>query len=116
MATRPDTQQDSRRRLGRGRNAKTARNSEIFVTDIPTDMARCRVACPRLKIGQFVAHRGADDLLFILGLPHSNKKIEGKKRKKKTNESFGVKRKASNVKPDSSLSSRNCFAICCMSL
>ena len=33
--TRPDTRQDSRGRLGRGRNAKTARNSEIFVTDVP---------------------------------------------------------------------------------
>ena len=36
VATRPDTQQDSRGQLGRGRNAKTARNSEIFVTDLPT--------------------------------------------------------------------------------
>ena len=32
--TRPDTRQDSRGRLGRGRNAKSARNSEIFVTDV----------------------------------------------------------------------------------
>ena len=48
--TRPDTRQDSRGRLGRGRNAKTARNSEIFVTYFRTDTARCRVACPRLKI------------------------------------------------------------------
>ena len=51
--TRPDTRQDSRGRLGRGRNEKTARNSKIFWTyrrtDLPTDTARCRVACPRLK-------------------------------------------------------------------
>ena len=37
MITRPDTRQDSRGRLGKGRNAKTSRNSEIFVTDGPTD-------------------------------------------------------------------------------
>ena len=35
---------------GRGRIAKTARNSKIFRTDVPTDTARCRIACPRLKI------------------------------------------------------------------
>ena len=45
--TRPDTQQDSHGRLGRGRHAKTAQNSEIFVTDVLTDTARCRVACAR---------------------------------------------------------------------
>ena len=47
---RPDTRQDSRGRLGRGRYAIIARNSTKFVTDLPTDTARCRVACPRLKI------------------------------------------------------------------
>ena len=36
IITRPDTRQDSRGQLGRGRNAKTARNSKIFVTDRPT--------------------------------------------------------------------------------
>ena len=34
--TRPDTRQDSRGRLGRGRNAKTARNSKILITHVPT--------------------------------------------------------------------------------
>ena len=34
--TRPDTWQDSRKRLGGGNNAKTARNSKIFGTDRPT--------------------------------------------------------------------------------
>ena len=29
---------------------RTIASLEIFVTDGPTDMARCRVACPRLKI------------------------------------------------------------------
>ena len=56
-STRPDTRQDSRRQLGRGRYAVIARNSTKFVTDRqtngptdrPTDTARCRVACPRLK-------------------------------------------------------------------
>ena len=52
--TRPDTRQSSRGRLGRSSNAKTARNSKMLrtdrPTDLPTDMARCRVACPRLKI------------------------------------------------------------------
>ena len=41
----------------KGRNAMIARNSKMFVTDVPTylptylptDTARCRVACPRLK-------------------------------------------------------------------
>ena len=46
MKTRPDTRQDSRGQLGRGRNAIIAWNSKKFVTDI----ARCRVACSRLKI------------------------------------------------------------------
>ena len=32
-STRPDTRQDSRGQLGRGRNAITARNSTKFVTD-----------------------------------------------------------------------------------
>ena len=31
-------------------DAKTARNSKMWRTDLPTDMARCRVACPRLTI------------------------------------------------------------------
>ena len=56
-STRPDTRQDSRGQLGRGRNAITAWNSTKFVTDPrtdgptdrPTDTARCRVACPRHK-------------------------------------------------------------------
>ena len=47
--TRLDTRQVSRGRLGRSGNAKTARNSTKFVTDLPTDTARCRVACPQLK-------------------------------------------------------------------
>ena len=34
--TRPDTRQYSRGRLGRSRNAKTARNLTIFRTDLPT--------------------------------------------------------------------------------
>ena len=34
--TRPDTWQDSRGRLGRSRDAKTARNPKKFVTDLPT--------------------------------------------------------------------------------
>ena len=37
IETRPDTRQDSRGRLGGTRNAKTARNSKIFVTDGRTD-------------------------------------------------------------------------------
>ena len=36
--------------MGRGNNAKTARNSELWPTDVRTDTARCRVACPRLKM------------------------------------------------------------------
>ena len=65
--TRPDTQQDSRGRLGRSSNAKTACHSEMWrtggwtdrPTDQTTDMARCSVACPRLRndmtkiLGQF---------------------------------------------------------------
>ena len=47
--TRPDTRQSSRGWLGRSSNAKTAQNSKMWRTDRPTDMARCRVACPRLK-------------------------------------------------------------------
>ena len=47
-ATRPDTRQSSRGRLGRSSNAKTARNSKC---DRPTsDTASSRVACPRLKM------------------------------------------------------------------
>ena len=37
IRTRPDTRQDSRGRLGRGSNAKTARNSEMWWTDGRTD-------------------------------------------------------------------------------
>ena len=52
--TRPDTRQYSRGPLGRSHNAKTARNLTIFWTyrrtDLPTDTASSRVACPRLKI------------------------------------------------------------------
>ena len=51
--TRSDTQQDSRGRLGRSSNVRTARNSKMWRTDrhidLPTNTARCRVACPRLK-------------------------------------------------------------------
>ena len=47
--TMPDTRYGSRGRLGRGRNAKTARNSKSFVTEGRTDTARCRVACPPQK-------------------------------------------------------------------
>ena len=62
MLTRPDTRQSSRRPLGRSNNAKTTRNSKIWRMDrpmdgrthwsanLPTDKARCRVACPQLKI------------------------------------------------------------------
>ena len=37
LQTRPDTRHLCRWRLGRGRNAKTARNSEMLRTDGPTD-------------------------------------------------------------------------------
>ena len=51
--TRPATRQNIRGRMGRGSNTKTASNQKIFQTDGrtngPTDTARCRVACPRLK-------------------------------------------------------------------
>ena len=47
--TRPDTRQFRRGRFGRSSNVKTARNSKMLRTDGPTDTARCRVACPRLK-------------------------------------------------------------------
>ena len=62
IKTRPDTRQTSRGRLGRSSSAKTTRNSKLWRMDgrtdgrtdgrmdLPTDMARCRVACPRLKI------------------------------------------------------------------
>ena len=62
MLTRPDTRQSSRRPLGRSNNAKTTWNSKIWRMDrptdgrtdwsanLPTDKARCRVACPQLKI------------------------------------------------------------------
>ena len=49
-STRPDTRQDSRGQLGRGRNAKTACYSKIHRTDRQTEMARYSVSCPRLKI------------------------------------------------------------------
>ena len=52
ILTRPDKQQDSRGRLGRGGDAKTARNLKTYRTDRrtngPTDTAKCSVACPRL--------------------------------------------------------------------
>ena len=38
---------------GQSSNAKTARDSKIWWTYQPTDMARCRVACPRLKKNKF---------------------------------------------------------------
>ena len=54
--TRPDTWQSSHGWMGRSSYAKTARNSKRLcdrwtngLTDQPTDTARCRVACPRLK-------------------------------------------------------------------
>ena len=67
------------------------------------------------KKGLFVSCRGAEDLLFILGVPRSNIKIEEKNKEKKT-KYFAVKRKALDVRPDSSLPLRNCFAIYCTSL
>ena len=55
--TRPDTRHQRRGRLGRGSNAKTARNSEMLRTDGRTDgrtnTARCRVACSRLNKDQY---------------------------------------------------------------
>ena len=33
------------RAVGQGLNAKTSQNSKIFETNLPTDTARCRVAC-----------------------------------------------------------------------
>ena len=49
-STRPDTRQDSRGRLGRGRYTKTARNKKkLGRMDGRTNTARCRVASPRLK-------------------------------------------------------------------
>ena len=65
---------------------------------------------------QFVTYKGAEDLLFILGVPHSNIKIEEKNKEEKKTKYFAVKRKALNVRPDSSLPLRNCFAIYCTSL
>ena len=54
IQTRPDTRQDSRGRLGKGCNAKKcSKLKKIFVSDVPTNMARCRVACPRLQRGYF---------------------------------------------------------------
>ena len=51
--TRLDERQDNRWRLGRGSDANTARNSKMLwsdgPTDLPNDMARCRVAWPWLK-------------------------------------------------------------------
>ena len=55
---RPDTRQSSDGQLGRSSYAKNARNSKMWWTDgrtdgptyLPTNTARCRVACPRLKI------------------------------------------------------------------
>ena len=54
MITRPNTRQSSHGWFGRSGNVKTARNSEKFVTYLPTDTARCRVACPRLKISRLM--------------------------------------------------------------
>ena len=51
--TRPDTRQSSCGRLSRSSNAKTARNSKMWPTDRPTDLltdtAGWRVACPQRK-------------------------------------------------------------------
>ena len=47
--TRLDKRQDSRGQLGSGCNTKSAWNLTIFVTDIPTDTARCRVASATKK-------------------------------------------------------------------
>ena len=69
LKTRPDTRQSSRGRLDRSGNAKN--NSEFKnVTDgrtdrptyRPTDTARCRVACPRLKTVKSWSH----SLTYIL--------------------------------------------------
>ena len=38
--------------LGKSSNAKIERNSEMLPTDGPTNTARCRVVCPRLKIDE----------------------------------------------------------------
>ena len=45
IKTRPDTRQDCRGRLGRGRNAKTACNSKIFGTDKPTHQHGKELSC-----------------------------------------------------------------------
>ena len=49
--TRPDTRQSSRGWLGRSNNAKTARNSKMWHTDVPMyrPIRQGGVACPRLK-------------------------------------------------------------------
>ena len=51
--TRPETQQYSLGWLGRSSNSKTTWNSKMWRTDLPTNLptnpARCRVACPWLK-------------------------------------------------------------------
>ena len=51
--TRPDTRQDSRRKMGRSSKQKPPEIWKMWrtdrPTDLPTDMARCRVACPQLK-------------------------------------------------------------------
>ena len=49
IKTRLDTGQSSRGWLGRSSNAKTAWNSKMLPTNLPTNTAGCRVACPRLK-------------------------------------------------------------------
>ena len=53
IGTTPDTRQGSRGWLGRGSNATIARNSGMWRTNrptyLPTDRARCRVTCQRLK-------------------------------------------------------------------
>ena len=51
VVTRPDTRQNSRGRLGRGCNNRCNNRSEFNkIRNVPTDTARCRVACPRQRI------------------------------------------------------------------
>ena len=69
--TRPDKRQSSSGLLGRSSNAKTDSNSKRLRTDEPTvgptDTARCRVACPRLKrMSEFVKSWTICQYIFLL--------------------------------------------------
>ena len=68
--TRLDTRQSSRGRLGRSRNAKTARNLKMWPTDLPTDLptdtARSRVACQRLEKAKYAHFLVADTQIYTL--------------------------------------------------